>query len=283
MACRVGRACELEYASCVARDIIAPKIAEGGHEVRVVNSPTPEDANRHIAEFKPDVVWWVGHGSQGATSLERVKIWISDKQCPHNYGDKNKEVLKGKIANALSCHTAACLGLRQTEGGVRYWLGYKKPFWFIWCYCPQTWGCACGRYNPNPKVRDEVNRQVMICMHDANLFFCVGLAKGFTPEQAHGYSLMRFDKWIEHFEQFEPQTPEEASIVAMAVRVLKMDRPVQVLESGGREVEAETPPEEPPEPPELPPIKPPTPTLRPLPLLVGAVGAGMMLPALVRR
>jgi len=240
--------CELEYASCVARELV-PALEELGHEVRVVERPYPEDANKAISEFDPDVVWFVGHGAPYVVTLERVKIWISDRtHCGSPYGDRNKDVVKDKIVNALSCLTASCLGKSLTKyHGCKYWFGYYKPFVFLACGGAYFCKCPCGAENPFPDVRNFVLRFAMICMHEANVFFLLGLAKGFTPEQAHGYSLARFDQWIEFWRGFEPKSNAEKSLAALALDCLYNDKNIQRLCKDGEYVGAEEPPEKPPE------------------------------------
>lgn len=245
-----GAWCELEYGSCVAREI-AEILKELGHHVRIVMKPKPEDANKAINEFAPDVVWFVGHGNTFITTLERLTHWIVDKTHCGGREDKNLNILKGKIANALSCLTAACLGKILTKYyGCNYYLGYEKEFWFLWCGCvgPDGFGCACGRWNPLPgAVRDFVNRFAVICMHESNLYFLVGLALGFTPEQAHGYSLKRFDQWIKYWKNFKFKTGVERNLAALTLRLLKIDRDIQRLCKNGEYVKPEEPPTDPPE------------------------------------
>ena len=244
--------CDLEYLSCVALDI-AKRIRALGHEVFVVYRPTPIDANNAIKKYKPDVVWWTGHGNVSVTTLEHVKIWISDQQhCGQSFGNANREVLRGVTANALSCLTAACLGKSLTKNyGCNYYLGYYKEFLFTWCECPHGTGCACGKYNPYSDVRDEVLKNAMICLPESNLYFLVGLAKGFTEPQAQGYSLIRFDQWIEYWYKFEPKTNHEWAIANLVARLLNADKSRQVLLRNGEIVQPENPPEQP-EPPTPP-------------------------------
>ena len=73
--CEYGRYQELKYASCVARRI-ADEIRRLGHQVILVERPSPSDANEAIKRHKPDVVWWVGHGNVDVTTLERLRVWI---------------------------------------------------------------------------------------------------------------------------------------------------------------------------------------------------------------
>jgi len=247
LACRFGKFCELEYGSCVATGIIVPILKNLGHEVKVVESPNPAEANEAIKQFDPDVVWWNGHGAPSATSLERLSIWISDEEhCGGDFGNANRYVLSGRIANALSCLTASCLGRDLTERfGCLYYLGYTGRFWFVWGGCAPS--CACGRFNPHPvEIREFVNRWCLISMHESNLYFLVGLAKGFTPAQAHAYSLKRFEQWIKALESIEPKSKQEASLIASTVRILEIDRKIQVLCHEGRYLSPEKPPEDPP-------------------------------------
>jgi len=255
LACKYGRACELEYASCVAKDYIAPILRSLGHEVIIVEQPSPEDANNAIKQHDPDIIWFVGHGNVGVTSLERVQIWIADKtHCSDWRGDKNLDIFNGKIVNALSCLTGACLGKSLTKyHGCKYYLGYKKEFWFIVAENPPSCDYACAKKDvpEDWQVRQKVLEYALICMHECNLYFLIGLARGFTPEQAHGYSLKRFDQWLSFWNSFEGESNVEETLAALTYRVLLRDKPIQVLCHNGEYVEPDTPPED---PPEIPPI-----------------------------
>jgi len=234
--------CELYYASCVAKKI-AQMVKELGHEVIEVDRPSPADANNAIKTHRPDIVWWVGHGNADSTTLEKVQYWITTT--------KNQSILDGTIADALSCITARNLGKLLTKSyGCKYYLGYYSEFWFVWCQCPNTTGCACGEHTPSG-VRKKVAEYAFSCMHEANLYFILGLAKGFTPEQAHWYSLERFEQWIKFWKSFEPQNNKENSLIASVLQVLKIDKPIQRLCHNGEYVDPEPAPES---PPPIPPI-----------------------------
>jgi len=265
--CKSGKkACELEYSSCVAREI-ADKIKSKGHEVIEVKSPSPEDANRAIKKHNPDTIWWVGHGATAATSLEHVKIWIADREnCGGRWGNKNRRALKGINANALSCLTAHCLGKSLTAHyDTEWYLGYEKPFHFIWCGCSHG-GCACGQYNPWDDVRDKIVKDVMSCMHESNLYYSLGLAKGYSPQEAHWFSLRRFKQWIKHWEKFEPKNKHEQSLANLANRMLRMDVKVQKLVKDGEYVSPKKPkPSPPPKPKKKLPLQP----------IVSTIGMGM--------
>ena len=235
---RHGKACELNYASCVAVKYVAPSISKMGHDVRVVLDPSPKEANENISEFKPDVVWWVGHGNKSVTTLQDVKFWIGDAEhCDNVNYTGNREVLKGTIADAHSCYTACCLGKSLTERyGCRYYLGYVDKFLFMWCGCEKS--CACGYSNPTT-CRDVVLTYCMIAPHDANLYFVIGLAKGMSPEKAYGYCLNRFNQWIDVLSRINPINPEEAAMLAAAVHVMKYDASIVRLCKNGQYVKAE--------------------------------------------
>jgi len=227
------KGCELWYASCVAKRI-AKEISRLGHIVLEIERPTAQDAVKAIREFNPDVVWWVGHGNKGVTTLERLSVFISSSKCPNNKGDVNLDILSGRIANALSCLTASCLGAVVTEYGAKAYYGYEKEFWFMWCGCPTQYGCACGAYNPwKPEVRDEILKIIMECMHEANLYFTLGIAQGMTPEEAFWYSIDRFNYWINVLEKIEPISDREAALIASAIRLLEIDRSIARLCKGG--------------------------------------------------
>jgi len=270
---RRGKRCELEYSSCVARGM-AKKLRDAGHEVKEVESPSPADANEAIRNFGPDHVWWVGHGNNCATTLENVDLWISSDKC--GCQEKNTDILSGFSANALSCITAKCLGKDLTKNhGTSWYLGYYESFVFVWCKCPETWGCACGQYNPAPdKVRDHVLRKSMICMHESNLFFTVGLAKGYSPPQAHGLSLKAFKKWIKFWEEFEPQSDTEEGLANLVNSCLRRDKKRQRLVRNGEYVK----PVEPKKPPEQPQRE----KKFPVHAVVGALGAAIASVGLVK-
>lgn len=233
--CHYGKHCELYYASCVAEKV-AKQIKKKGHEVIEVKTPSPEDANEAIRKHNPDHIWWIGHGARSAVSLEDVNIWIADREhCGQSYGNKNREVLRGVNANALSCHTAYCLGKSLTAHyNTKWYLGYDKPFELIWCGCDPT--CACGENNPwgRKGVRDKVTRNAMECMHESNLYYTLGLAKGYDSQEAYWFSLQRFKHWIKYWEKFEPQSDREKSLANLVNRVLRKDMKRQKLVRSGK-------------------------------------------------
>jgi len=240
LCCRVGRQCELEYASCVARQA-AKEIERMGHEVKVIDSPSPAQANYAIRRFRPDVVWWVGHGNPSVTTLEHVRVWIADaRECGGGWGTVNLGVLSGKTACALSCLTASCLGRMLTgRHGCRYYLGYRREFFFLWCGCTRVWGCSCGRYNPYANIRSDVLRMCVTCMHDANIEFVRALARGMSPKDANSASIAKFRYWIVRLEKIKPKSGAEAAMINMAVRCLMWDASVQALLHEGRELPTE--------------------------------------------
>jgi len=216
-----GRYSELKYASCVARRI-AEQIKAMGHEVIMIERPSPQDANDAVKRYKPDVIWWVGHGNPTTTTLENVRVWI---KAP----DYNTDILSDTIACALSCLTGRYLGKYVVESkGCMAYLGYTEEFWFPWCNDPKYFNCACSGENPYG-VREELWEKIVECAHEANLYFVLGLAKGMNVEQATKYSLRRFDYWISYFESVRPKDDEERSVIKTVIWILKSNKDATVL------------------------------------------------------
>jgi len=219
--CEYGKFRELLYASCVARKI-ADKIKMLGHEVILIERPSPQNANDAIAKYKPDVVWWVGHGSENSTTLEYVQLWI---QAPN----VNTKILDGTIACAESCLTGVYLGKYVTEKEkCRAYLGFREEFWFMWCNDPQYYNCACQGKNPWG-VREELWAKMVECMHEACLYFVYGLAQGMTAKDAANYSAQRFAYWITYFTNVEPKDEEEAAVIWATIWTLMIDVSAMVL------------------------------------------------------
>ena len=236
--CEEGRGYDLLYGSCWAWKI-ASEIRNLGHEVIEVKRPLPEDATDAIRRYKPDVVWFVGHGWCCLTTLEKVKLWIST---PKDYclvfGHRmrgcsermNEDVLAGTVTNALSCLTGQYLGeyLTKERGCIAY-MGYYEPFYFIRVR-GQDKECACEQGDCRvPGVRKEVLRKCLVCMMDANLQFCMGLAQGMTVNEAYEHSLRKFDEWISDLESIEPATDREKFFIKLAITVLHVDKKHQVV------------------------------------------------------
>jgi len=186
---------ELWYASCVAKEL-AEQIRAAGHEVIEVVSPSPQVANAAVLQYRPHAVWWVGHGSENATSLENAAVWITAP-------GYNVDILNNTIACAESCLTGAYLGkfLVEQRGCLSY-LGYTKDYYFVWCG-PEV-PCQCKGENPWG-VRPELWSLMVRSMHDATLHFLIGLARGMNVRQAFEHSLKRFDYWISYFSGATPR------------------------------------------------------------------------------
>jgi hypothetical protein len=210
---------ELWYASCVAREL-ANQIRAMGHEVVEVVSPTPEMANTAISQYRPNAVWWVGHGSTDTTTLENVAVWIKAPSY-------NVDILNNTIACAESCLTGAYLGkfLVEQRGCLSY-LGYSREYYFLWC--GPRMPCQCRGDNPW-NVRPELWELMVRSMHDATFHFMIGLARGMNVKQAFNLSLSRFDYWINYFASVTPRDDSEAAVIRTAMWVLQWDKSVQVL------------------------------------------------------
>jgi len=216
-----GRFRELWYSSCVAKEYV-PTLKATGHEIIEVSKPYPADANRVIADKKPDLVWWCGHGSWTATTLERVRLWIRKP-------DFNTDILNDRVGLAESCKTGAELGpyLTTKKKCISY-LGYKGSYWFMWCADPYHYNCACSGRNPWG-VREKIWAKLVRSMHDATFHFVLGLAKGMTTGEANEYSLKKFDEWIKYCEDIKPKDAREARVIRTTIWVLKTDKDHQVL------------------------------------------------------
>ena len=220
--CEKGKYRELSYSSCVAEKI-AEKVRMLGHDVILVRRPTPEVANEAIKNYKPDVVWWVGHGDIDKTTLENIELWIST--------DYNVQILDNVIACALSCFTGKYLGRYLVENyNCLAYLGYTTEFWFIWCNEAKYDNCACTGKNPFG-IDEDLWYKLVICNHEANLYFVLGLAKRMSVRRAKEYSLERFKFWIDYFENVEPKDKEENAVIRTCIWCLNNNMKATVLYS----------------------------------------------------
>lgn len=221
--CEYGRFRELAYASCVAKQAAEYIARNTAHQVIEVPRPSPEEANNAIRRYKPHVVWFVGHGNRDAVTLERVQLWI---RAP----DHNTDILRDTIVCAESCLTGAYLGEYLVRSrGCRAYLGYKDPYWFLWCEGGGT-NCPCSGDNPYG-VRKEVWKILVESMHKATVTFVVSLAAGKDVYEANADSLKMFDKLIDEISRIRPENEAEASIIETCRWVLSMDKSAQVLYS----------------------------------------------------
>lgn len=210
---------ELWYSSCVAREL-AKQIKELGHEVIEVVAPSPEAANAAIHSYKPDVVWFVGHGLEDRTSLELAKLWI---KAP----DYNVDVVRGTVVCAESCLTGAYLGKYVvSNGGASAYLGFTKEVMFIWC--GEKVPCQCSGENPWG-VRPEVWQVIVKAPHDAIFHFVIGLAKGLSLKQAYELAYNRFNYWIDYLSKIRYASDAEAAIARVAIWSLAWDANAMVL------------------------------------------------------
>lgn len=216
-----GRWDELKYASCVARRI-AEQVRSLGHEVILVNEPTPQMANEAIRRYRPNVVWWVGHGNVNITTLEHIQVWIESPSF-------NTDILDGTIACALSCLTGVELGkyVTHVKKCIAY-LGYTKEFWFLWCVDPRFYNCACSGRNPW-NIRPELWEKMVTCMHEANLYFVLGLAKGMNTKDATDYSINRFKYWINYFRNVKPENRNEYAALKTTIWILGHNMSATIL------------------------------------------------------
>jgi len=234
---------ELAFGSCVA-EYVAEEVANLGHNVITITSPTPDDANTTISQYNPQVVWWIGHGWCCLTTLEKIVVWISTpKDECWLYGERaegcveslSEDVLNGRVACAVSCLTGQYLAPHlTTKRECISYLGYEEFFFFN--YYPN---CKCGCSIEG--MRDEVVVAAMVCTHESNLFFILGLAQGMNVGEAYNYSLSRFDEWLEWWRGFEPVNEVEAAIARLTRLLLIMDRETQIV-YGNLEYSIEVPP-----------------------------------------
>ena len=210
-----GRFDELTYASCVARKF-AEEIKKK-HTVIMVEDPDPKTANLVIKRYRPDVVWWVGHGNPNTTTLKDVAVWI---QAP----EYNTDILNGVIACAMSCLTARVLGKYVTKNKkCKYYVGYNDVIWFNWCNDEKYFNCACSGRNPY-QIRQELWKNIIECVFDANLYFVKGLSDGKSVEDAYKMCYDRYNYWIDYFDNVETEGEHEFAIVRVTVWSLKHDR-----------------------------------------------------------
>lgn len=211
---------ELWYASCVAKEL-APVVRGLGHEVIEVEAPSPEAANTAIAQYRPHLVWWIGHGSENVTTLERVELWISAAP------DYNVDILNDTVACAESCLTGVYLGpYLVTARACKAYLGYRDLYYFPWC--GTDYPCQCRGDNPHG-VRPEIWSVIVRSMHDATFHFVIGLARGMSVSEAFNYSIARFDYWIDYLSRVAPRDSTEEAVIRTAIWVLAHDKSVQVL------------------------------------------------------
>ncbi len=191
--CIHGKYNELKYSSCVAHRI-AQELKQEGHQVIEVVKPTPEVANMAIKKYRPDIVWWVGHGNQHIATLENVSLWIDAP-------DYNTGILRGTKACAMACLTGVYLGMYEVKkAGCLAYLGYRDYVYFPWC--GKNYDCACTGENPYG-VNKDLWLDMVECVPESNLYFVKGLAKGLDPKKAADYSVERFKYWLDYFEKYK--------------------------------------------------------------------------------
>jgi len=214
-----GRYDELKYATCVAKKY-ASELRKKGHEVIEIERPSPKQANEAIKKYKPDVVWWVGHGSKDRATLEKIKLWISTTH--------NLQILKDTIAVAHACFTGLQLGPKAVKTGATAYLGYTKELWFQWCNDPEYYNCACSGKNPYG-IRPEVWKKILISSHVGTLTFIKSLAEGKDLKTAFDDSIKAFEKYEDELKKIKPSNQSEASIIRVQLWALDNNKGAQVL------------------------------------------------------
>ncbi|MHC1636492.1 MAG: hypothetical protein ACXQTS_07770, partial [Candidatus Methanospirareceae archaeon] len=196
---------------------VANYIRSLGHEVLEVERPDGETATTVIRDFKPDIVWHVGHGAVCVTALEYDDPWLTKKSNSYELctEDRFLDIVAGRIFDALSCFTGVELGKEVVNRGAKAYLGYIKEFWFLLC---NDIPCPCGRGKTDP-VLIRALKATQLC----NLEFLKSLAEGKSIDEAFEASLSRFDEEIKYFENSTHR------IAPIAIKCLRLDKNHQVL------------------------------------------------------
>ena len=224
-----GRYDELKYASCVAHKY-AEELRRKGHKVIEITRPTPRQANEAIKKYKPDIVWWVGHGDADKATLEKLKVWISTTA--------NTDILRDSVAVAHACFTGLKLGKEAVKKGAKAYFGYTKELWFQWCNDPEYYNCACSENNPYG-VRPRLWKRILESSHVGTLVFIKSLAEGKDYKTAFEDSIEEFERYKKEFENTKPQTPSEGAILRVQIWALENNKEAQVMYLGTGEVKTQ--------------------------------------------
>jgi len=217
-----GRYEELKYASCVAKKF-AEELRRKGHDVIEIERPTPEQANEAIKRYRPDIVWFVGHGYADRATLEEVREWITIS--------RNIDILRNTVTVAHSCLTGIRLGKEAVRRGAVAYLGYTEEFWFLWCDDERNYNCACEGRNPYG-ARQEVWRKLVTYPHYPPLVFLREVAGGRDLKSAFDESIETAKRLIKELESITPASPSEGAMIKVAVWSLDGNKDSQVLYVG---------------------------------------------------
>ncbi len=216
-----GRYRELSYASCVAKKY-AETLRRKGHQVVELERPAPDEANAKIRSFKPDIIWFVGHGYENRATLERMRLWVTTMDDLWQF--------KGRVVVAHSCLTAVRLGKDAVRKGALAYFGFLDEMWFLWCDETKYDNCACKGINEYG-ARKEVWMKLVTYPHVPPLEFLVHVAEGAGFKEAFDMSLRKVDELIKDLESIQPANPGEASMIKVATWVLETNKSNQIVYS----------------------------------------------------
>ena len=204
---------ELRYASCVA------KKRNYGYHIR---DPYPEVAITAIRQFRPNIIWFVGHGAPSFTTLRDEKLFISTST-PE---DVIRDLFSGTVVVAVSCYTARELGFYVAKYAHAYF-GAMDAYYFI--INDDAGPCA---QNSVEGVRQEVMYNALVCAFEPTLTLVDALNAGYDVDTAYRVCMNKYDEFISYFENLKPQTDAERSLRDLALYVLNIDKRIWVMIKG---------------------------------------------------
>lgn len=112
------------YLSSWSHEVILAA-SKKGFQVKDLGADNVNEKNfsRYVKKQKPSFIMINGHGSPDCIVGHGGKILLEK--------GRNEDLLKGSVAYALSCNSAAGLGPSAVENGAKAYIGYKLSFGFL--------------------------------------------------------------------------------------------------------------------------------------------------------
>lgn len=137
---------------------------------------TREEFEKFLKKQDPKLVLLNGHGDADTVKGHKDKPLL---KC----GD-NEEILKGKIVYALSCESAANLGVCAVDKGTKAYIGYTEPFSFL--------------TNKNKECRPKDDELANVFKEASNQI-SLSLVEGKSVEEAYNNSQSKFKELMRRF------------------------------------------------------------------------------------
>ena len=137
---------------------------------------TRAEFEKFLNKQNPSLIFLNGHGDS-----ETVK---GHKDEPLVKCNDNEAVLKHKVIYALSCDSAAKLGVSAVEKGTKAYIGYTEPFSFL--------------TNKNKECRPKDDELANVFKEASNQV-SLALLRGKSPQEAYDLSQMKFKELMQKF------------------------------------------------------------------------------------